>query len=64
MNWHWRASIALSRALCGPAEKPLCARIHEAPQCRARSVAMFMLDLIFGEYQHCAQVHRRWLSLP
>ena len=30
MSWWWRSSILLSRALCGPAGKPLCARVHEA----------------------------------
>lgn len=62
-GWHWRTSVAISRALCGPAEKPLCARIYEARPARWRSVALFCLDLAFGEYEHCRRVHRCWRAL-
>lgn len=59
---HWRASCAVSMALGGPAGKPLCARIHEASPGVLRAVATFCLDIVFGEYQHCAKIHARWLE--
>lgn len=63
MTRWWRASVILSRALCGPRGKPLCARIHEARPSAWRSVAMFCLDMAFGESDHCAKIHRRCKAL-
>lgn len=60
-GWHWRTSVALSRALCGPAGRPLCSRVYEARPARWRSVFMFCTDVIFAEYAHCRNVHRRWI---
>lgn len=60
-GWHWRASVRLSRALCGPAGRPLCPRVYEACPARWRSVFMFVTDLLFAEFEHCRNVHRRWL---
>lgn len=64
MNAHWRASVALSRVMCGPAGKPLCARVYEARPALWRSAFMICTDMIFAEYEHCARVHRRWVALP
>ncbi|WP_323715644.1 hypothetical protein [Paracoccus aminovorans] len=62
-NRWWRTSVILSRALCGPSGKPLCARIHEARPSARRSVAMFCLDMLFNEANHCERIHRRWKAL-
>ncbi|REF70414.1 hypothetical protein [Paracoccus versutus] len=63
MTHWWRASVILSRALCGPRGKPLCARIHEARPSAWRTAAMLILDMIFGEPSHCEKIHRRWKAL-
>lgn len=62
-SWWWRSSVILSRALCGPWDKPLCARIHEARPAAWRTAAMIALDMLFGESDHCAKIHRRWSAL-
>lgn len=63
MTWWWRSSILLSRALCGPAGKPLCARVHEARPALWRTAAMVALDIAFQEENHCARIHARWQLL-
>ena len=63
MTWWWRSSILLSRALCGPAGKPLCARVHEARPAAWRTAFLIATDIIFAEADHCARVHRRWMAL-
>ncbi|MBB4629383.1 hypothetical protein OC539_19275 [Paracoccus denitrificans] len=63
MTRWWRASVILSRALCGPRGKPLCARIHEARPSAWRTAAMVALDIAFAEPDHCARIHRRWKAL-
>ena len=63
MTWWWRSSILLSRALCGPAGKPLCARVHEARPALWRSVFLISADIAFQEENHCARVHARWRLL-
>lgn len=56
----WRASVILSRALCGPRGKPLCARIHEARPSAWRTAAMVALDMALQEENHCYRVHSQW----
>ena len=60
MNSHWRASVALNRALCGSAGEPLCARVYRQPLSRWRSVYLFAADVAFSEFEHCKRVHRDW----
>lgn len=63
MSWWWSSSILLSRALCGPRGKPLCARVHEARPAFWRSAFLIATDIAFGEADHCARVHARWRLL-
>ena len=63
MTWWWRSSILLSRALCGPAGKPLCARVHEARPGFWRTAFMVSVDIVFAEADHCARIHARWRLL-
>ena len=63
MTWWWRSSILLSRALCGPAGKPLCARVHEARPAAWRTAFLISADIVFAEADHCARIHARWRLL-
>ena len=63
MNSHWRASVALNRALCGDRTQPLCSRVYAARPSRWRSVYLFAADVAFAEFEHCKRVHRDWLRL-
>lgn len=59
----WSASITINRALCGDRTEPLCSRVHRQQPARWRSLYMFTVDLIFGEFDHCAKINARWQSL-
>lgn len=63
MTWWWRSSIAISRVMCGPRGKPLCARVHEAKPGFWRTAFMVAADIAFGEADHCAGIHRRWRQM-
>ena len=56
----WRASCLINRLLFGDRAEPLCSRVYRQPVSRWRSVYLFVADMAFAEYQHCARVHRDW----
>ena len=63
-DWHWRASCAINRVLLGKAYQPLCARVYAAHPSICRSVFLFLMDLAFGDFEHCRNIHRRWRDNP
>lgn len=64
MNPHWRASVRCNRLLCGQRGQPVCARIYALPPSWGRSVFLFLMDMWFGEYRHCARIWRVWINRP
>lgn len=59
-GWHWRTSCFCNRLLFGRANEPICSRVYAAHPSICRSVFLFLMDIAFGEYQHCRNIHRRW----
>lgn len=63
MDMWWKSSILISRVLCGPRDKPLCARVFEGRHSFLRTAFMLTTDIIFGEADHCQRVHAKWKRL-
>lgn len=62
MNPHWNASCRCNRLLRGQRHQPVCARVYALPPSLPRSAFLILCDLWFGEYQHCARIHRVWAN--
>lgn len=57
---HWEASCFINRLLGGRSDQPLCSRVYSSKPSPFRSAFLFCLDLSFGEYQHCKNIHNRY----
>ena len=57
---HWQASCLCNRLLLGRAGQPVCARVYAAKPSACRSVFLFLMDLAFGDFEHCKHIHCRW----
>lgn len=57
-GWHWLQSARLNFLLCGHPTEPLCSRAYR----RNWRLFMFCANLVFAEYRHCRNIHRRWMK--
>ncbi|SEN51575.1 hypothetical protein SAMN04489859_1008134 [Paracoccus alcaliphilus] len=55
---HWRVSSAIGLLLTGRA-RPVCAIVYAAPDCAARRAFLRLMDMAFGERDHCRRI---WLT--